>query len=622
MEGPTITKIRAFVKRRAFAVGGLTVLLPLLVIVFLQYRALTTLNQTLPAYRKQLMRQYLLSVVEDFSSFYMKNAEQALAAPPGELDLPKGGVIEDDDAHEASYKAVARVAEHFKKQDFKGANRYFVAVATKNDWAEGSEVFFYDPKTQTMVRDPKSPEMVAINVACASYMVYIREKAAVVPSATSVDRDPRNRLIVKPVINEYKKITAVVGMTVDQEYLFDVALPEAIRKSAPQFMPAEEQDPIVSLYVRSMFFTAYDGKGNRLKLSEDAQKVEAEAYQPLFFVLSNSSLAVRLKNLTVEQWARRNFLINLSLWIVMTLFLIAALALMLRTASREMKLTQMKADFVSNVSHELRTPLASIRVLAELLNLGRINQPDRVREYGAYIESEGRRLTQVINNILDFSRIESGRKLFHFESCDFKVVLQSALETFSVHLKQNGFTLTYDAPQQAIPNVILDPDAIALALNNLLDNAIKYSGDEKEIGVRLTHVDSFVAVSVTDRGVGIAAEEHEKIFEKFYRVSTGLVHDVKGSGLGLSLVKHIVLAHHGKVTVQSKPGEGSTFTIYLPIAAHENAEKTNRANSKNGMGAWKTPITTSPDKDQFDGVSPNPPAGGVDGSFSAPPSFS
>jgi signal transduction histidine kinase len=584
MEGSAIIKIRAFLKRRAFAVGGLAVVIPLIVIVFLQYRALTTLNKTLPAYRKQLMRQYLLSVVEDFSEFYMKNAEQSLAVPSAALDIPKGGVVEDNDAHEASRKAVARVAEHFKKQEFKGAKRYFIAVATKLELAEGSEVFFYDTDTQSMIRDPKPPEMVAINVACASYMVYIREKAAVMPAATPVDRDPRTRLIVKPVINESKKIIAVAGMTVDQEYFLDKALPEAIRKSLPEYLPPDEQDPIVSLYVRTMFLTAYDGKGNRLKLSEDEQKVEAEAYQPLFFVFSNSSLAVRLKNLTAEQWARRNFLINLSLWVVMTLFLIAAITLMLRTASREMKLTQMKADFVSNVSHELRTPLASIRVMAELLNLGRINQPDRVREYGAYIESEGRRLTQVINNILDFSRIESGRKLFHFELCDLKEVLNGALETLGVHLKQNGFTLTYEAPPHALPKVVLDPDAIALALTNLLDNAIKYSGSEREIAVRLMQAENFLAIAVTDRGVGIAAEEHEKIFEKFYRVSTGLVHDVKGSGLGLSLVKHIVLAHNGKITVQSKPGAGSTFTIYLPIT-NQGSEKATEADAKNGLSA-------------------------------------
>jgi signal transduction histidine kinase len=239
----------------------------------------------------------------------------------------------------------------------------------------------------------------------------------------------------------------------------------------------------------------------------------------------------------------------------------------------------MKADFVSNVSHELRTPLASIRVLAELLNLGRINQPDRVREYGAYIESEGRRLTNVINNILDFSRIESGRRLFQFESCDLKEVVDGTLEAFAVHMRQSGFTLSYEAPQNSLPKVVLDPDAIALALTNLLDNAIKYSGDVKEIGVSITQSVRFVAVAVSDRGIGIAADEQERISEKFYRIGAGLVHDVKGSGLGLSLVKHIVVAHQGKIIVQSKPGEGSTFTIHLPITEQQSEQRAGLPNS-------------------------------------------
>ena len=585
MEGSVISKVRAFLKRRAFAVGGLAVTIPLLGAIFLQYRALTTLNQTQPAYRKQLMRQYLMSVVEDFRGFYSEHAEKVLAVPAGAIDLSKSGVIEDDDESELSQKAVARVAEHFKKQDFKGASRYFIAVATEKDGAQGSEVYFYDQTSQAMIQDPRAPELVAINVACSSYMVYIREGFAnILPAATSVDRNPRHRLIVKPVLNESKRIVAAAGMVADQEYFYDAVLPEAIRKSLAQYLPSEDQNVIVSLHDRWDFYAAYDGKGNRLHLSDGEQKVEMEASQPFSFVMSNSGprfyLSVRVKNLTVEQWARRNFLINLSLWVVMTLFLITAVALTLRTASREMKLTQMKADFVSNVSHELRTPLASIRVLAELLNLGRVNQPERVREYGAYIESEGRRLTQVINNILDFSRIESGRKLFQFESCDLKDVVDETLEAFTAHLKQNGFTLSYAAPQNALPKVVLDPDAISLALTNLLDNAIKYSGDVKEINVSVNQSDGFVSVAITDRGVGIPADEHERIFEKFYRIGAGLVHDVKGSGLGLSLVKHIVVAHQGKVTVRSKPGEGSTFTIQLPVADQKSERQTGLARSE------------------------------------------
>jgi signal transduction histidine kinase len=582
MEKPVTSRIRGFLKRRAFAIGALAVTVPLLVIIFLQYQALTTLNMTLPAYRKQLMRQYLMSVVEDFSRLYKDNAERVLAVPLGAIDLPKSAVIKDDSDCEISQKVVTPVAEHFKTQDFKGARRYFIAVATEHEGVDGSEIFFYDPASQAMIRDYEAEEMVAIKVACASYMVYIRKGTELLPQAQSVDRDPRARLLVKPILDEWKRVVAVAGMTLDYGYFLNTVLPEAIRKRSAEFLPSEDQSLITSLYFRSDFHIAYDGRGNRLKLSGSERMIEAETYQPLLTVFSNSSLSVRLKNLTAEQLARRHFMINLSLWIVMTIALITAVTLMLRTASREMKLTQMKADFVSNVSHELRTPVASIRVLAELLNMGRIKEPDRVREYGAYIESEGRRLTNVINNILDFSRIESGRKLFQFESCDLKELVNETVDAFAVHLKQNGFTLSYDAPENALPGIVIDPDAIALALTNLLDNAIKYSGDVKEINVSLTQSVRFLAVSVTDRGIGIAADEQEKIFEKFYRIGASLVHDVKGSGLGLSLVKHIVLAHQGKISVRSKPGEGSTFTIHLPIA-NQKDERLGRVNSENGL---------------------------------------
>ncbi len=583
MEETAFTKIRAFVKRHALMAGGLAVSIPLLVIILLQYKTLTTLNQTLPAYRLQLMRQYLMSVVEDFNRYYREHSERTLSVPTGKIDFQKSAVIEDNKDHTLSQQAVARVAEHFKQQDFRGAKRYFIAVATRTDGVDGGEVFFFDPEQQAMVRDSHAPEIVAINVASASYMIYIRKGSVLMPAAASVDRSQSYPLIVKPIIDESKKIVAVAGMVLDQKFFYNTILPDAIRKSLPQYLPSEDRDAIVTLHVWWTFHTAYDGKGNRLELPESEKMIEPEAYQPLFFVFDKSSLGIRLKHLTAEQRARNYFMINLSLWIVMTLFLIGAIALMLRTASREMRLTQMKADFVSNVSHELRTPLASIRVLAELLNLGRVKEADRVREYGSYIESEGRRLTQVINNILDFSRIESGRKLYHFEPCDVSEVVCETLEAFAIHLKHNGFALDYQAPQDALPKAILDPDAIALALTNLLDNAIKYSGPVKEINISIGQTDGFVTVAVSDRGVGIAAEEQEKIFDKFYRVSTGLVHDVKGSGLGLSLVKHIVEAHSGKLTVQSKPGEGSTFTIHLPVA-DRRGDQAGRESSESRLG--------------------------------------
>jgi len=203
-----------------------------------------------------------------------------------------------------------------------------------------------------------------------------------------------------------------------------------------------------------------------------------------------------------------------------------------------------------------------------LMRLGRVKDSAEVREFGYYIESQGHRVMRLINNILDFSRIESGRKEYHFEPADAREVINAAMEDCAGQLKKSGHRINVEAMPD-LPPARLDAAAMTLALTNLLDNAIKYSGANREIRVWLGRGDDELLITVTDRGIGIALDEQERIFEKFYRVSSGLVHDVKGSGLGLAIVKHIVEAHHGRVTVDSEPGRGSSFTIHLPIERRE-----------------------------------------------------
>src|SRR4029079_10742230 len=180
-----------------------------------------------------------------------------------------------------------------------------------------------------------------------------------------------------------------------------------------------------------------------------------------------------------------------------------------------------------------------------------------------------------VDNILDFARLEAGQKVFRFEPVDVSLLVHEAIESFRLRLEDQGFAVSVDLPE-SLPLVRADPTGLTHCLLNLLDNAIKYSRQRREIRVSAEPRDGFVAVTVADRGIGISTADQRRIFEKFVRVETGLVHDVKGTGLGLSLVDLIMRAHGGRVEVASVPGEGSTFTLLIPTAdesrGHEEAE--------------------------------------------------
>jgi len=244
----------------------------------------------------------------------------------------------------------------------------------------------------------------------------------------------------------------------------------------------------------------------------------------------------------------------------------AGAMLALRAANRAVHLSALKSDFVSNVSHELRTPVASIRVFAEFLRGGRVTDTDKVREYGEYIETESRRLSRLIENILDFSRIESGNKTYRFAPARVEDVAVSAVRTSEIRLRSAGFTIEFTPPAQELPEILLDEDALGQALHNLIDNAVKYSGESRWVGLAVRRDNGDAVVEVADRGIGIPRAEQVRIFDRFHRVGTSLVHDVKGSGLGLSIVRHVVEAHGGHVTVSSEPGKGTVFAIRLPLA--------------------------------------------------------
>jgi signal transduction histidine kinase len=281
-------------------------------------------------------------------------------------------------------------------------------------------------------------------------------------------------------------------------------------------------------------------------------------------VFPGLTLGIKFQGTSIDalgrSWVRRGFL-TLG---VLSLLLVGGLVLTYRSVSKEVALARLKSDFVSNVSHELRTPLSLIRLYAETLELGRIKGQTKVEEYYRIIRTESERLTALINNILDFSRIEAGRKEYDFRQTDLAELVTNTLDTYRAQIDEHGFRFEQSI-DASIPLVQVDREAIARSLVNLVNNALKYSDTEKFLAVKLYRTNGALKLEVADRGIGIARNEQSKVFEKFYRAGNPLVHNTKGSGLGLSLVRHIAHAHGGEVEVESTPGNGSTFTLTLPL---------------------------------------------------------
>jgi signal transduction histidine kinase len=293
-----------------------------------------------------------------------------------------------------------------------------------------------------------------------------------------------------------------------------------------------------------------------------------EVYRNLDDVFRGLRLGIKFQGTTAKAISDRWVLQSLLILGVLSILMIGGLVLTYRSVNKQVALARLKSDFVSNVSHELRTPLALIRLYAETLELGRINKDEKKHDYYSIIRKESERLTALINNILDFSRIEAGKKEYDFRETDVAELVRNTLDSYRFQIEQQGFALE-EQIDPGIPRVRVDREAIARALVNLVNNALKYSDNEKFLGVRLYRENALLKLEVSDRGIGIERREQARIFEKFYRTGDPLVHNTKGSGLGLSLVRHITHAHGGQVEVESTPGRGSKFTMSLPLAGSE-----------------------------------------------------
>jgi len=290
-------------------------------------------------------------------------------------------------------------------------------------------------------------------------------------------------------------------------------------------------------------------------------------------VLPHWEVAVYLLNPAQFNQSARTLRLTLGLIVVLLVLAIAAGSwLIVADLRRQLAVARQKTNFVSNVSHELKTPLTSIRMFSEMLADDRVLDPEKRRHFLHIITAETARLTRLINNVLDFARMERGGRSHHLSACDLTELVKETVAAYRPHLESVGFTLQCRPPESPLP-VQADRDALAQVLLNLLSNAEKYSGEQREIEVVVIRSGDAAEIRVLDRGPGVPAGCEEKIFEQFFRANDSLASGIQGSGIGLTLARQIARTHGGDIRYASRDGGGSCFTLSVPLEPGLPAEK-------------------------------------------------
>lgn len=484
---------------------------------------------------------------------------------------------------ERAYDLIDTVRSSFPSPLDKNVPEKLDKILADHPWAKC--VFLYDNSTGTVFRmqtsemqDPesqasaeKSAEVIQgwFGMEGATLLEAMRKREkdgeppyiSYVEMVTKGDKQSLQSMQFFPVDAAPKDHVSIGGVLFDPDYLKNEFLPNALNAIILENAAESKHDP----HHQPAIMLHYPKESTPIAASSGWDGGPPEVEQIMGEnPFHGTVLAIQYPGTTIKAMNQRFLRTSYIILGTLSALMVIGLFFTYRSVTKTMELAKLKSDIVSNVSHELRTPLALIRLYAETLELGRVPNEPKKLEYYRIVRKESERLTALINNILDFSRIEAGKKEYEFRETNLPALVRDTLDSYRYQIEQNGFRYEEHISDD-VPAVRVDREAIARSLLNLVNNAIKYSSSEKYLAVSLYRENGSVKLEVADHGIGIPHSEQHKIFDKFYRVCDPMVHENKGSGLGLSLVQHIVHAHHGEISVESTPGQGSKFSIVLPL---------------------------------------------------------
>ncbi len=547
---------------------AIVVAIPMAVLFYFQFKSLDDIENTSAVVLRQLSSETADSLTRSIEDYLKRphisvllRITQARTEP---LDLPFIEPVFNDALNESPFVESFFVWTETGPQK----NKWLVFDRTsKQDPSDNIAHHFHEDKVVGAKLVARLRELVQTRRAIVAFTENINGRPHYVQAQLRFEGPARERM------------TSVVGFAVDAEKLRTEFVPAVLRDwlasvQQPHGFPRLETEVLDEQ--GQHIFASHAGR------SEHFQPVDERSFAIIFFDKELLEFAAPYEQHR-EVWGLRTSygpqpipeIVAASTRPQQALMIVLAVAMGLGVflfagaAAREVRVAELKSNFVASVSHDLKTPLALIQLFAETLELGRVRTPERAQEYYRIINGESKKLTRLIENILDFSRMEAGLRPYRMEPADLAESVKKVMSRMEAQFEQGHFTVSTNV-EADLPRILADEGAAEQAIENLLNNAMKYSGEAKNIEVNAKRVNGHIVVSVTDHGIGISRREQGRIFRKFYRVQQELSGGPQGTGLGLAIVDHTMRGHGGFVRVDSEPDNGSTFSLHFPIP-NENA---------------------------------------------------
>lgn len=470
---------------------------------------------------------------------------------------------------EQSWKLSGNFPEHFKNVLVKASNNplydeiYYKPSDSDACYDENQPLYRFDPDTKIFMVLSEVPDLV-----CDGFGISNSRVKALIQDYrfnNKVTFDAHRSMNLALINLETRSVVGHLNFTINRDYLLHELIAKQLKE---QFGPTDKTGIVVWLrdWIQDDILS---GSDETYVYNRDIYEIDMRQRFPE--MLENWVLHASFLHSPTVAATNASLTRNLIVLGFAVVVLFGALVFMFINAQRERDLAQRQAGFLANITHELKTPLAVMQAAGENISDGRVTDGPRLKNYGDHIYNESVRLRKMIDKLLDVAKVDSGQTVVEQAPHQLEFLVKSFIDSNEDYIRSYGFEFEFNCTK-SLPPVMIDPDHLETILNNLVENAIKYSSDEKSIRIDLTRRDGDVEISVSDKGDGIPNKDQKLIFEKFYRIENTLTAKTKGHGLGLAIVKNMTELNGGTISVQSTEGKGSTFSLCFPALIKDSNE--------------------------------------------------